>query len=92
MKQAKVIISGFVQGVGFRHFIKTAASKLELRGQVRNLPDGRVEAIFIGDEENIKKAIESCQKGPFLSEVKNIDVEREDLSGEMGTMEGFTVL
>lgn len=102
MVRAHVFISGFVQGVGFRHFIKREADKLNLVGWVRNLfftevqdksvigvqdrpfssvqgkPDNRVEAVFQGEKENIKKVIDLCKKGPFLSEVKNIEVRWEE--------------
>lgn len=69
-----IFISGFVQGVGFRRFIKDHALKLGLTGWVRNLNDNRVEAVFQGSTLNIEKMILLCEKGPFLSEVKNIDV------------------
>lgn len=77
-----VYITGFVQGIGFRQFVKHNARKLDLNGWVRNLPasrqggpDGRVEAVFDGNRENIEKIIELCKKGPFLSEVKNVEID-----------------
>lgn len=75
---ARIFISGFVQGIGFRHFIRSKAESLSLSGWVKNLPDGRVEVLFQGPEEKIEKAIKECNKGPFLSEVKDIVVEWED--------------
>lgn len=72
---ARIYISGFIQGVGYRQFVKRVAQKIGLNGWVRNLQDGRVEALFSGSEDEIEKAIEECWKGPFLSEVKSIDVE-----------------
>jgi acylphosphatase len=66
MRKVHLFISGFVQGVGFRQFVKANARKLGLTGWVRNLADERVEALFQGPEETIKKAIEICKKGPFL--------------------------
>lgn len=75
MSQARVFISGFVQGVGFRHFVRSKAIELGLTGFVRNLPDGRVEAVFQGDKSSIEQIIKDCRKGPFLSEVENIDVD-----------------
>jgi len=78
MKKTRVIMSGFVQGVGFRHFVKSQAVKLNLKGWVRNMSGGEVEAIFQGDKENIEKMIELCKKGPFLSEVKDIKILWED--------------
>ncbi len=81
--RAHVLISGFVQGVGYRQFVKLNARNLELKGFVTNLPDRRVEAVFEGEKESIEKMIEQCRKGPFLSEVENIDVnwsEKEEFS------------
>ncbi len=71
---AHIFISGFVQGVGFRRFIQYNALKLGLNGWVKNLPDNRVEAIFCGSKERIEKIIAICRKGPFLSEVKDVDI------------------
>ena len=94
MKRARILISGFVQGVGYRHFVKKEALKLGLKGWVRNLPAGRqglpkpgVEAVFQGEESLIKKAIEACRKGPFLSEVKDVKVEWEEGKGEFESFE-----
>lgn len=70
-----VYISGNVQGIGFRQFVKYKAKKLNLRGWIKNLPDGRVETVFAGDLSNIEKMVELCRKGPFLAEVKKVDVD-----------------
>ena len=78
MKICHIFISGFVQGVGFRQFILRQAQDLRLTGWVRNLPDNRVEAVFVGAKEKIEEAISACRKGPFLSEVKDVDVICEE--------------
>lgn len=78
MKQAHIFISGLVQGVRFRQFIKNNAQKLGVNGWARNTRDNRVEALFEGKEENIKKLIEACNKGPYFAEVKNVVVEWEE--------------
>lgn len=70
-----VYISGFVQGIGFRQFIRYKARKLNINGWVKNLPDGRVEAVFDGSRLNLEKMIEICKKGPFLSEVEKVEVD-----------------
>lgn len=75
---AHVFISGFVQGVGFRRFVKQNALKLGLTGWVKNLSDNRVEAVFQGSKEQIEKIILLCGKGPFLSEVKDVDLIWEE--------------
>lgn len=73
--QAHVFISGFVQGVGFRQFIKRKAKELDLIVWIKNLSDGRVEALFEGSRDRIEEVISLCREGPFLSEVKNVEVE-----------------
>lgn len=70
-----VLVEGFVQGVGFRQFIKSRANKLNIKGWVKNLPDRRVEAVFVGNQENLDLIVEECRKGPFLAEVKGIEVK-----------------
>ena len=74
MKQCRILIFGFVQGVGFRHFIRSKAGKLGLTGWVKNLPDGTVEAVIQGDKNSIENLIDLCKKGPFLSEVEEVEV------------------
>ena len=75
MKGALITISGFVQGVGYRQFVKQQARKLGLVGWVQNMPDGKVEAKVFGRLEVIQELIGRCKKGPFLSEVKDVSVE-----------------
>jgi acylphosphatase len=72
-----LVISGFVQGVGFRQFVKKTALRLGLVGWVKNIDGGRVEVLLCGSKEKIEKSIEACRKGPFLAEVKDIRVEWE---------------
>lgn len=75
--QAKIFVSGMVQGIGFRWFVKWNARKLKLTGWVKNTRDGRVEVLAQGEKEAIEKLIKSCGKGPFLAEVKIVDVAWE---------------
>jgi acylphosphatase len=75
MVQAHVFISGTVQGVGYRYFVKSCAQKLGLTGYVLNTEDGGVEAVFQGEKEKIEDMIALCRKGPMLSEVKQIGFE-----------------
>ena len=72
---AHVFVSGFVQNVGYRQFVKEIARQIGLTGWVKNIPGGRVEALFSGSKDKIEKAIEQLWEGPFLSEVKSVDVE-----------------
>lgn len=75
---AHIFVTGFVQGVGYRRFVRHHASKLGLTGWVKNLPDNRVEAVFQGSKEGTEKLIFICEKGPFLSEVKDVQISFED--------------
>jgi acylphosphatase len=89
MKMVHIFISGFVQGVGFRQFIKINADKLGLKGWARNLPDGRVEAVFEGLKEKIEQMISLCKKGPFLSEVENVETRWEEAKEQFA---GFEIM
>lgn len=76
-----IIISGDVQMVGFRQFLRSRAHKLGIKGWVKNLPDGRVEAMFVGTDENVKKMVELAKNGPFLAKVRDVKIENlEDLT------------
>ena len=86
--QAHLLIEGRVQGVFYRAFTRNLAAKLGLNGWVRNLYDGRVEAVMEGKRELIEQAIGECWKGPAGSSVRNIDIQWEDPPEEY---EGFEV-
>ncbi|MEJ2683074.1 MAG: acylphosphatase [Candidatus Sulfobium sp.] len=90
MEAARVhlLIEGRVQGVFYRAFTRSIAMKLGLNGWVRNLYDGRVEAVFEGDRTLIERALLECRKGPPGSYVRDVDVDWEDYSGDL---EGFEV-
>jgi len=83
MKRVHVGISGRVQGVFFRARTNSAAQSLRLRGWVRNLPDGRVEALFEGDDDDVEAMLEWCRKGPPLSDVSNIEIREEEPGNEL---------
>lgn len=82
MKQAHVFISGFVQGVGFRAYVRSKARKIGVTGWVRNLSDDRVEAVLQGDRHDIERVLFYCKRGPFFANVTNIVVDWEDASEE----------
>ena len=75
--RAHLFIDGRVQGVFYRGFTKELAQKLGLHGWVRNLSDGRVEAVFDGPRNLIDKAIKECHVGPPGSRVTDINVQWE---------------
>lgn len=81
MKKAHLLISGRVQGVFYRAFTKEVAESLGLKGWVRNLRDGRVEAVFEGDEDKISIAIERCKEGPPFAKVDNIEITWSEPEG-----------
>jgi len=76
MKTIKILISGLVQGVSFRAFIKERAENLGLRGYVKNLDNGKVEIVVEGESNEVNKLIELCKQGPRESRVKSINIEK----------------
>ncbi len=76
MKTVKIFISGTVQGVFFRDFIKREAENLGLTGYVKNLEDGRVEAVIEGYDNDVNRLIEVCKRGPIHSKVRDIEIEK----------------
>jgi len=85
--RAHVFIEGRVQGIGYRYWIRKTAERFDLTGWVRNLADGRVEAVFEGQKQGIEDIIKKCRRGPMLAGVKHIDVVWEDATGEFKNFE-----
>ncbi|MEM4703846.1 MAG: acylphosphatase [Candidatus Bathyarchaeia archaeon] len=85
--RAHVIVNGKVQGVFFRSETRFEAKKRGVNGWVRNLPDGRVEAVFEGEETNVKELIEFCRKGPPGAKVTSVEVSWEKWTGEFKSFE-----
>ena len=75
-----LIISGKVQGVGFRYWMQNLATNNNISGWVKNRSLGDVEALVIGQEEEIQKLIKQCKIGPNSATIKNIHINdyRED--------------
>jgi acylphosphatase len=80
--RAHVYVSGRVQGVFFRSETQDEARRKDVTGWVRNLADGRVEAVFEGEKENVERLIEFCRKGPPGARVTKADVAWEDYRDE----------
>jgi acylphosphatase len=84
-ERAHVYVSGQVQGVFFRESARERAERLGLAGWVKNLPDGRVEALFEGEPEKVREMIRWCEEGPLHATVEEVDAEfeapEEDLRG-----------
>ena len=68
----RVVITGLVQGVGFRYFVQERAESLGITGWVRNLRDGRVEAEIEGESELIAMLIDAMREGPTFSHVERV--------------------
>lgn len=77
MQQVHLLISGKVQGVWYRVFVKENAQELGLTGWVRNTDEGHVETVVQGKKDAIEQLIVHCRQGPTLAEVKDITVEWE---------------
>ncbi len=83
--RAHVFISGHVQGVYFRAETRNLARRLGLTGWVRNLWDGRVEAVFEGEPQTVERMIQWCWRGPEGAAVENVEVRYEPATGEFNS-------
>ena len=82
LKRARILIEGRVQGVYFRAGMKETAERYGVKGWVRNLPSGEVEALVEGENSAIDKLIEWCHHGPPFSAVDHVTVELEPPKGK----------
>lgn len=80
-KSLRLYITGTVQGVFFRAFVKENAEKLNVKGFVRNLEDGRIEAFIEGNPEEVNKMIEICKQGPKHAQIRNVEIKEEKFQG-----------
>jgi acylphosphatase len=80
--RVRVLVSGQVQGVFFRVMCERRARDLDLGGWVRNLRDGRVEAVFEGRADDVDAAVAWCREGPPGARVTSVEVVEEPLEGE----------
>ncbi len=85
--RAHVFVSGRVQGVYYRATTRDTARERGVDGWVRNLDDGRVEAVFEGDRETVEAMVEWCHTGSPQAQVEDVDVEYEEPEG----VDGFGV-
>ncbi len=82
IKRWKLIVTGRVQGVCYRISTKSRASELGIFGYTRNLPDGNVEIIAEGNQEQLDELKSWCQKGPPAALVSSVNVEEKAATGE----------
>ncbi len=83
--RAHVYVEGRVQGVLFRDTTRRRAQSLGVTGWVRNLWDGRVEAVFEGEEDAVRQMVQFTRQGPARARVTNVDVEYSAYTGESDT-------
>jgi acylphosphatase len=77
----RVVVHGRVQGVFFRDSCRREAQRAGVGGWVRNQPDGTVEALFEGPEDDVQRMVEWARHGPAYAEVERVDVVEEQPSG-----------
>ena len=82
MKRTRVLVSGRVQGVFFRATCARLAREARLGGTVRNLEDGRVEAVFEGQDEAVDRLVAWCRRGPGRAHVDGVESIPEEPVGE----------
>ena len=90
MVQAKIMVHGRVQGVGFRYFTWGQAEGLGLTGFVRNLPGGKtVEVVVEGERKKVEKLISQLEKGPRMAEVERVETVWSEYSGDYKNFGGW---
>lgn len=85
LRKVRVIVSGIVQGVGFRYFTRQEATRLHLSGRATNLHDGTVEVIAYGDSRLVSLLIEWLKQGPRSARVDALQVEELEIDGSETT-------
>ena len=84
MPVARLVITGRVQGVGYRAWAIATARRLGLRGWVRNRSDGAVEALVAGSEEAVAAMLAACRRGPAAARVVAVEVDDGEEDGSIG--------
>jgi acylphosphatase len=84
MERRRVVVHGFVQGVGFRFGVERAARSRGVVGWVRNRRDGTVEAVFEGEREDVEALVDFCRRGPRGAAVELVEVVEESAEGLAG--------
>ena len=85
--RTRILITGMVQGVGYRFSTLAQAEQLGVKGWIRNLPDGRVEAVFEGAQDVVEQLMLWCHNGPIGAVVQDVAVEYETPEG----LQGFVI-
>ena len=82
MKRVRIYVSGLVQGVFYRANAQKEAQRLKVTGYIKNLLDGRVEAVIEGEDICVDKMIQWCEVGPKYARVDKVEVINETYKGE----------
>ena len=81
-QRIRIFVTGKVQGVFFRQALKVMAKKNDVSGWVKNLKDGRVEAVLEGDQEKVSRLVEWSHGGPANARVEDVEIRNEKFTGE----------
>ncbi|MCS7058538.1 MAG: acylphosphatase [Meiothermus sp.] len=84
MRRVTVLVSGRVQGVGYRYFTRKKALELSLAGYAENLPDGRVEVVAEGEEADLELFLHHLRQGPREARVEHLEVQWSEATGLRG--------
>lgn len=84
MPRLVALVQGRVQGVGYRAFARKKALELGLSGYAENLPDGRVEVVAEGPEEELRAFLHHLRQGPRLAQVEGVEVQWTEATGLQG--------
>ncbi|MEK6844235.1 MAG: acylphosphatase [Nanoarchaeota archaeon] len=76
-RSVRIFLTGSIQGIFFRQFVKDNADKSNVRGYIRNLEDGRIEIFFEGDKEKVNSLIEICRTGHKHANIRNVEEKEE---------------
>jgi acylphosphatase len=85
--RAHVIVSGIVQGIGFRASVRNEAATTGVTGYVKNRAEGKVEAVFEGERTGVIGMVQFCRRGPPGASVDDVDVRMKEYTGEFGSFE-----
>ncbi len=86
-QRVHLFVKGKIQGVFFRQTLKVMAKKKNVFGCVKNLKDGRVEAILEGEDVNVSSLVEWCHAGPANARVEDVEIRNEKYKGEFSKFE-----
>ena len=89
-KGVHLLVTGMVQGVGFRYYVHHAARRHDLTGWVKNLGDGRVEVLAEGEEEELRLFAKEIEQGSRFSTVKEVQIEWQSYSNKFRSFEIVT--